>query len=217
MDKNAILPDDPAVVSRVARRGTAEREATYAGEVRRLMEAGLDTMTRAGTSASPRVADIVRAAGLSNDAFYRHFASKEELVAAIVEAGAERLVQYLEHQMAKERTPKGQLRRWIEGIMTQASNRDVAEATRSVLWNGRQVGESFRRDSTSNYRPIAALLHEPLAGLGRRDSERDASVLVQAVMGRMQDFLWRRVEPTDEDIAHLVGFCFGAVGIARRA
>src|SRR3981081_2857466 len=111
MEKNAILPDDPSVVSRVARRGTAEREAAYAGEVRRLMEAGLDTMARAGTSASPRVADIVRAAGLSNDAFYRHFASKEERVAAIVEAGAERLVQYLEHQMAKERTPKGQLRR----------------------------------------------------------------------------------------------------------
>jgi AcrR family transcriptional regulator len=174
-------------------------------------------MTRAGTSASPRVADIVRAAGLSNDAFYRHFASKEELVAAIVEAGAERLVQYLQHQMTKERTPKGELRRWVEGIMSQASNREVAEATRAVLWNGLQVGDASRRDTTSSYGPIAALLHEPLVALGRRDPERDASVLVQAVMGRMQDFLWRRVQPTEGDVAHLVTFCLGAVGVTRRA
>jgi AcrR family transcriptional regulator len=216
MPKNSILPDDASVVGRMARRATAQREAAYAEEVRRLMEAGLDVMRQAGTAASPRVADIVRAAGLSNDAFYRHFASKEELVAAILEAGTERLVEYLEHQMAKERTPKGQLRRWVEGIMSQASNREVADATRAVVWNGSQVGDGSRRDTASSYVPLAQLLSEPLVGLGSRDPERDASVLVQAVMGRMQDFLWRRIEPTDTDVSHLVAFCLSAVGGARR-
>jgi AcrR family transcriptional regulator len=221
MDQNtisgdAILPGDPSVVSRVARRATARREATYADEVRRLLEAGLDIMTEAGTTASPRVADIVRAAGLSNDAFYRHFASKEELVTAIVEAGAERLVKYLEHQMAKERTAKGQLRSWVEGIMAQAANRKVAEATRAVLWNGLRVGEPSRRDTRSSYGPLAQLLHGPLLALGSRDPERDGSVMVQAVMGRMEDFLWRRVQPTDEDVSHLVGFCLAGVVERRR-
>lgn len=219
MEENAILPstnleEDTSVVSRVARRAVASREAAYADEVRRLMDAGLDVMTRAGTSASPRVVDIVRAAGLSNDAFYRHFASKEDLVAAIVEAGAERLVRYIAHQMDKEPTPKGQLRRWIEGIMTQASNREVADATRSVLWNGSQVGDSSRRGS--NYEPLADLLHEALTELGSRDPVRDASVMVQAAMGRMQDFLWRRIEPSEEDVAHLYAFCLGAVRPSRR-
>ena len=41
-----------------------------------------------GTTSRPRVADIVAEAGLSNDAFYRHFASKDALVAALVEDGA---------------------------------------------------------------------------------------------------------------------------------
>lgn len=39
-------------------------------------------------------ADIVAAAGLSNDTFYRHVSSKDALVAAILEDGAERLCGY---------------------------------------------------------------------------------------------------------------------------
>ncbi|WP_433155373.1 TetR/AcrR family transcriptional regulator [Actinomadura nitritigenes] len=37
------------------------------------------------------MADIVNAAGLSNEAFYRHFPSKGALVAALLEDGTERL------------------------------------------------------------------------------------------------------------------------------
>ena len=39
--------------------------------------------------------------GLSNDAFYRHFPSKDALVAALLEDGAERLAGYVAHQMAQ--------------------------------------------------------------------------------------------------------------------
>src|ERR1700730_16401818 len=106
--------DDPSVVARVAQRAVALREADYAEEVRRLLDAGLEVMERCGTTSSPRVADIVQAAQLSNEAFYRHFASKEDLVAAIVEAGAERLASYLRHQMGKDRDPRTQVRVWIE-------------------------------------------------------------------------------------------------------
>ena len=67
-------------------------------------------MARCGTTSRPRVADIVEAAGLSNDAFYRHFPSKDALVAAILDDGAERLQGYLDHQMAKARGPEAQVR-----------------------------------------------------------------------------------------------------------
>jgi AcrR family transcriptional regulator len=214
MSQNAILSadgDDSAVVARLAQRALARREAGYTEEVRRLLDAGMDVMRRSGTSSSPRVADIVRAAGLSNDAFYRHFTGKEALVAAIVEAGAERLVGYLGHQMGKAADPEGQLRRWVEGIMAQAADVDVAETTRAVLWNGSSVGDSSRRDESTTFAPIAALLVAPLAALGSPDPDRDAAVLVQAVMGRMQEFLWRRAQPGAGDIDHLVRFCLAAV------
>jgi AcrR family transcriptional regulator len=66
----------------------------------------------------PRVADIVAAAGLSNDAFYRHFPSKDALVAALLEDGAERLAQYTAHQMSKETSPEDQVRRWVEAVLS---------------------------------------------------------------------------------------------------
>ena len=84
----------------------AEREAEYSDEVQRLLDAGLAVMARSGTSASPRVADIVSEAQVSNDAFYRHFSSKEDLVLAVAEAGAERLVSYVSHQMNKHPDPR---------------------------------------------------------------------------------------------------------------
>ena len=91
------------------------------GEVRRLLDAALEVMRRCGTTSRPRVADIVAAAGLSNDAFYRHFRSKDALVAALLEDGAERLRSYLAHQMAKDSAPEPQVRRWVEGVLSQAA------------------------------------------------------------------------------------------------
>src|SRR5690606_5850001 len=89
------------VAARIAQRALAKRGAEYASEVRRLLDAGLQVMRACGTASRPRVADVVAAAGLSNDAFYRHFPSKDALVVAIIEDGAERLRSYLAHQMSK--------------------------------------------------------------------------------------------------------------------
>jgi len=199
------------VAARTARRSLAKKAEAYTDEVRRLIEAGMAVMVQSGTTASPRVADIVRAAGLSNDAFYRHFASKEDLVATIVEAGALRLVSYLQHQMTKASDPAAQLGWWIDGIMSQARDPVVAEQTRAVLWNGSRVGDQARQSAPS-YELLTDLLHEPLVGLCSRDPVRDAAAIGQTVMGRMEDFLWQRSAPEPEDIDHLVGFCLGAVG-----
>src|SRR2546426_5260521 len=101
MPQNAIA-DSADVANRIARQTMARRGPDYASEVRRLLDAGLDVMRTCGTASRPRVSDIVAAAGLSNDAFYRHFASKDALVAAILEDGAERLTGDLTHPLAKE-------------------------------------------------------------------------------------------------------------------
>ncbi len=206
-----VIEVEDAVVVRTTQRALAKRQAVYADEVRRLLEAGLEVMRQCGTDRSPRVSDIVEAAGLSRDAFYRHFASKEDLVSAIVEAGAQRLVSYLRHQMSKERGAQARLARWIEGIMAQAADPEVAHSTRAVVWNGGRVGDRFRREALTTYRPLAELIVEPVRELGSADPERDAAVICQAVMGRMGEFLWRCAPPSETDIAHLVQFCTAAV------
>ena len=118
--------------------------------------------------------DIVAAAGLSNDAFYRHFASKDALVAALLEDGADRLVSYLAHQMSKEVTPVGKVRRWVEGVFSQADE-EIAANTLAILWNGGGVAqEASGRHFAAG--PLADLLREPLAGLGSTAPEVDAAL-----------------------------------------
>ena len=214
MSQNAILPepDRPAdVVSAIAQRRVAKREEQYASEVRRLLDAGLEVMRASGTAASPRVADIVAAAGLSNDAFYRHFESKEALVAAILEDGSVRLASYLQHQMAKAATPAAQVRSWVEGVLAQATDTDIAATTRAVLWNGGSVSERSGEPRPSPAASLATLLHAPFTELGSTDPQTDATLVAHAAIGLLSDYLWERARPTRAQIDHVVAFCLAVL------
>jgi len=208
--ENAILNEENDVPSRIARKTLARRGADYASEVRRLLDAALDVMRQNGTNSRARVADIVATAGLSNDAFYRHFKSKDALVAALLEDGAERLARYVEHQMAKEREPADKVRRWVEGVLSQTQP-DIAATTLAVLWNGGSVGESsvFSRHSATV--PLGALLHEPFERLGSEDPAMDASLAAHAVVGKMSDYLWSAAAPTGEEVDRITEFCLNAI------
>jgi AcrR family transcriptional regulator len=213
MMENAIPPQAIAAVAApadlaatIAQRRLAKREADYTSEVRRLLDAGLEVMRRCGTTTRPRVADIVAAAELSNDAFYRHFPSKEALVAAIIEDGSARLESYLSHQMAKAETPRDQVRAWVDGVMAQAADDEVAGSTLAVMWNGASVNS---RPSTTT--PLAKLLEAPYAALGSADAVADAALAAHAVVGLLSDFLWSEVRPTRRQIAHVTEFCLRAI------
>jgi AcrR family transcriptional regulator len=179
--------------------------------VRRLLDAALELMRRCGTTSSPRVVDIVAAAGLSNDAFYRHFASKEALVAAIIDDGAARLGSYLAHQMAKESTPQARVRRWVEGVMSQAADDDIATTTRAVLWNGGRISDNAGLSRPSQAATLAMLLRQPFADLGSTHPDTDASLAAHGVVGVLSDFLWERERPRRADIDHIVDFCLATV------
>jgi len=209
----AISPND--IAGRIAQQTLARRGMDYASEVRRLLDAGLAVMRDCGTSARPRVTDIVAAAGLSNDAFYRHFPSKEALVTAILEDGTERLGGYLAHQMGKETTAEGRVRRWVEGVLSQAADAEIAATTLAVLWNAGVLGAGPAAGPAAARGPLATLLHEPFTELGSVDPGLDASLAAHAVVGKLADLLWRRARPTRDEIDHVVGFCL-AVAQPRR-
>ena len=214
MNQNAI-PDRDDVASRVASRTLARREAGYADEVRRLLDAALAVIERLGTSGRPRVADIVAEAGLSNDAFYRHFASKDALVAALLEDGAQRLASYLRHQLAKEPSARERVRRWVEAVLAQTEG-DLARSTRAVLWNGGSIdtGPAAGRHFAS--KPLAQLLAESFAELGSPSPDLDAGLATHAVLGRVADHLWQETQPSADEVDHIVAFCLRAVDAPRR-
>ena len=207
--QNAIPTEQDDIAARISRQTLAKRGLDYAGEVRRLLDAGLEVMRRCGTTSRPRVADIVEAAGLSNDAFYRHFPSKDALVAAILDDGAERLRGYLAHQMEKEPTPAGQVRRWVEGVLAQADP-EIAATTLAVLWNGGTAVDGTAAGRHFASATLATLLHGPFAELGRDDPELDASLAAHATLGKLADHLWQGAPPSAADVDRITRFCLAA-------
>jgi AcrR family transcriptional regulator len=167
-------------------------------------------MEKAGAGTPLRVADIVKRAGLSNQAFYRHFPSRVEFVAAVVERGAIRLMSYVAHQMEKATGPEDAVRRWITAVLSQAANPRVAERTRAVLWNLQQLPRYAHGEPVLP--PLADLLVEPLRQLGSPDSERDAAAIADISFGRLDHHLWGP-KATQEDVDHVIDFCLAA---ARR-
>ncbi len=219
--KNAIPSPAPAeppvddIAGRIAQKTLAKRGADYTDEVRRLLDAALAVMRECGTASRPRVADIVAAAGLSNDAFYRHFSSKDALVGALLEDGAARLVSYLDHQMAKEATAERKVRRWVEGVLSQ-TNEEIAATTLAVMWNGGTVDEGTSTGRHFASAPLSALLHEPFSELGAADPELEATLVAHAVLGKLSDHLWQRTRPTRTEVHAITAFCLRCVERASR-
>lgn len=205
--EKVVLPATDDVATRIARATLVARGPDYAAEVRALLDAGREVMRRNGTGAKARVADIVAAAGLSNDGFYRHFPSKDALVAAILEDGTERLRSYLAHQMDKEAEPEGKVRRWVEGVLAQAGDDEIAATTLAVLWNAGSAGERQSRPAAV----LADLVRGPFEELGSVDPGLDASLAAHAVVGRLHDHLWHGTRPDPGETDHLVAFYLAGI------
>jgi AcrR family transcriptional regulator len=211
-DKSAAESGEADVATRIARRTVAVRHDEYAQEVRRILDAALALMKQHGTASKPRVADIVAAAGVSNDAFYRHFSSKDALVLAIIEDGNHRLTGYLAHEMAKQAAPEDKVRRWVTGVLAQADG-DIAAATLAVLWNGGGTGTTGGRHFSAA--PLAALLEEPYVALGSHNAGLDSLLAAHAVLGRLSDYLWSHVSPSTSARKHIAELCVRLPGLAR--
>jgi AcrR family transcriptional regulator len=222
--RNAV-PTDPdghgssgdSVAVRVARRGVADREQAYADEVRRLLDAAFSVM-RASGELEPRVSDIVRESGLSNQAFYRHFSGKDELFLAVLEDGRRQLVEYLERRMNDVPEGAPRVRRWVEGVLEQARNRDAAERTRPFAVNGTRLRDRFPAESRRAAELLLAPLRAAIAAAGG-DPERDAEATYQLTMGSMNEHLLNRSPPSRDDVAHIVQFALGGIAASngRRA
>jgi AcrR family transcriptional regulator len=126
-------------------RTLAPRHATYTDEVRRLIASCL-AVSEATGNFDPRVADILADAGLSNQAFYRHFQSKEELLLAVLDQGGRQLDEYLRKRMAAKDNPIDKVRAWIRGFTAQAIRPKAAAATRPFMFPSARLYERFPQE-----------------------------------------------------------------------
>ncbi len=196
------------------------RRATYEDEVRRLIAASF-ALIRESAALEPRVSEIVRRAGLSNQAFYRHFRSKDELLLAVLDEGVTILEGYLEHRMASFSAPEDRVRAWIEGMLEQVLEPAAAAATRPFALSRARLAELFPGEVEESEQRLTAMLRQALHQAGGElpsaDPQRDAETLYDLAMGWMQRRLAGPGLATRADAVALTEFAMhgirrGAVG-----
>jgi AcrR family transcriptional regulator len=219
--KNSLLDSsqaEPSLARRSVERALEPRRAAYADEVRRLVEASFRLIRESGQLEAP-VSEIVRAAGLSNHAFYKHFRSKDELLVTLLDDGMRQLSSYLRHRMESASSPEQRIRRWIAGMCEQALNARAAAATRPFALSRARLAELFPAEVAKSERRLTALLRDAIeaaiatGALPPTDAAREAETLYDLAMGWMQRML-AQPEPPDRAVAeHLVEFAMH--GLAR--
>jgi AcrR family transcriptional regulator len=180
-------------------------------QVQRLVDATYQVIERTG-SVDPTVRDILEESGLSTEAFYRHFRSKDELLAVLLDDGRHRIVDYLAHRMSKAPTPEKQVRAWIEGVMAQAGDPAAAARTRPFVVQQDRLADRFGSDQRASIALLVDQLVDPLRALGSgRNTTRDATAIYHSVFGAMEQHVRDRTQPSRAEIEHLVRFCLRAV------
>ena len=196
----------------LADRAVADRRAAYATEARRLIDAAFVVMRRSG-SIDPQVRAIVQEADLSNQAFYRHFPSKDALLLAVLADGQHQLVAHLERRVAAASDPAEQVQRWISGVMAQARDRDAAEATRPFACNSARLADLFPEDLAASRAELLGSLAPAVHALGGTDE--DAELVRDLAFARMNDAIAHRRVPPRAEVQRLVDFCLAGINGVR--
>jgi AcrR family transcriptional regulator len=209
--RNDVLSGGPdAVADLLAARSLDARRVAYADEVRRLIDAAYAVMRDTG-DVEPRVGDVVKASGLSNQAFYRHFRSKDELLLAVLTDGRRRLVATLTARMARVGDGAPRVAAWIEGVMAQARNAAAAANTRPFAVDGARIADRFPVEWSASRDALLEPLRNAVAAAGG-NPVRDPELIYHLAFGAMETALVRREPPTSADVEHLVAFALRGVG-----
>ena len=219
--ENSILPpsDKPtvSVAERAVERRLSESYSAARQEVTRLLDAARQTMRETG-SVDPRVSEIVGRAGSSNQAFYRHFRSKDELLLALLDEGLRELVEQLETRMAEVSAAGSKVERWVAGIVRQATNPEAARGARPFVANRARLAERFpdeeRRCVRLLVEPLERAIKEGVASgeFNLADPGHDAEAIYHLAMGWMQSRMFTD-EPGDSgDLGRLTAFAMRGLG-----
>jgi AcrR family transcriptional regulator len=182
---------------------------------RRLVEAAFRVVAATG-DASPSVREILREAGLSRQAFYRCFASKDELMVSVLGEGKRILAEYLTVRVARARTPEEKVRAWVSGVMRQAQAPYAVERTRPFIVG--PSGPGWDDDADDTERALSRPLEDAIsAGVGdgswaSADPAAAALVIHDFVFASMRRHLQQDQRPSRDDIARLAEFALRGLG-----
>jgi AcrR family transcriptional regulator len=219
----ATPPLTDTLAHRAVERAVAEKRAELAEGMQRAVESTYALVEQTG-NIDPPMRQILAETGLSTQAFYRLFRSKDELMLALLDDGRRRLVAHLERRMQRDPSPDAQVRAWIEGVMAQGADGRAAARTRPFVAGEDRLAEMFPSEHQASVEQLVSLLVPPLAAmrgaegdgaeLGAR-ARRDADAVYRLTFATLRDHLLARQRPAPETVEHLVGFALAGVGDRR--
>jgi AcrR family transcriptional regulator len=207
------VPDlTDTLAQRAVERSVGDLRAEYAGQIQRILEATYDLIERTG-NVDPSLREILRETGLSTQAFYRYFQSKDELFLLLLDDGRRRLLGYLQHRMERAGSPREQVAAWIEGVLAQAANERAAARTRPFVANAERLAEAFPAEQQASIDRLVDQLAGAVAALGTSDDpRRDAVTVCRVTFASLQHHVTHSTRPSAAETAHLVRFCLRGAG-----
>jgi len=165
-----------------------------------------------------RVEDVLREAGLSTRAFYRHFSGKAALFLALFEQESTRADQRLRARMDQASSPVEAVREWVAAVLAVVYEPRLAKRAR--LFAGEQ-GSLARRFPVEidglNRRQLEPLEHAIAAGCASgafpaADPSTDARAIHHVCAGLINDRLYGPIALTrDQAVALATRFALGAL------
>lgn len=208
------------VVDQTIDRSLALRREAARGEVERLVRAAFAMIEKTG-SLDPKVSDILAEAGLSNQAFYRHFRSKHELLVAVLDEGIRGLAEYLAGRMEAAANAAAAVREWVRGMAAQAQDPAGARASRPFALARGRLAETFPSEVARSREQLTAPLREALGAacesgdLAHVAPDQDAELLYHLMMGWIEARLVEGRIPDPAEVERLESFVMS--GLERRA
>lgn len=172
---------------------TAVEHPSTPDEADRLINAAWDVLARTGFEGF-KVASVIRAAGSSTKAFYRHFGSKDAMLLALLLDETKRASDRFAARIATTATPTEAVKMWIATMIGAAARPDLAARARLFASLG-QINSGFPDQVVDARRPMLAPLIHALE-VGRASGEfplahpaADARLIMPLCGGVLRDLL----------------------------
>ncbi|MCW2784226.1 MAG: transcriptional regulator [Marmoricola sp.] len=186
-----------------------EREALVAAALEALRDSGARSLT---------VDDVLARAGLGTRAFYRHFASRSELITQVFVQAARTEAERLRERMASAPEPVGAVIAWIDGRLDLAFD----DAVQSDLKHVSREAQATHAADPARMAAVHAAMLAPLVEQLTRGARSGAFTSVDPVADAhaIDSVTWASIErrwagdgtARDQVRSQVLTFCLRAVG-----
>jgi AcrR family transcriptional regulator len=205
------------VEDRAVERAVRAAKERARDDVALLVSAGRKLLHRDG-AADMTIADVLGEAGLSTRAFYRHFASKSDLLLAIYDHEVDRYRPRLQRRLDAATTPREALEAWIDELLAAGFEPRRGERTRAMFTWAIPLQQEFPvefaavRDALTD--PLEAVLTAGLAdgSFPNAEPQRHARFIRALTWELVEEHLSGTQTERGDAREEVLRFCLPALG-----